>query len=81
MFYAADRGLLDIVKLFVERKIDLNQRDKEGKTALIYATISNRAEMVKYLLEMGADVNIVDAVRLNNILLVLIRLTYGCYCH
>ena len=62
MIYAADRGLLEMVKIFLEHKANVDSRDKEGKTALIYASIANKIELVKFLLEHGAKVDITDAV-------------------
>ena len=52
-------------KLFIElyqqkiKQIKINQKDKQnGNTLLIYAIKSNAEEIIKFLLESGADTNI-----------------------
>ncbi|MCJ1270547.1 hypothetical protein MMC22_010444 [Lobaria immixta] len=44
----------------LKRKIDLNQRDDNGKTALIWAVQRRHEVMVRLLLEKGADVKARD---------------------
>ncbi|KAJ5385402.1 hypothetical protein N7517_003313 [Penicillium concentricum] len=44
-----------------DRTVFLNQKNKEGKTALHYACRSGRPETVHALLEAGADPNILDS--------------------
>ena len=51
---AAD-GKLDVIKLFVESGMDINARSNE--TALTASAYYNHANIVKYLVDNGADVN------------------------
>jgi ankyrin repeat protein len=39
---------------------NINEKDQEGRTALIHAAINGKAEIVSLLLENGADPNIAD---------------------
>ncbi len=51
---------LKYAKLLLDKGVDINVKDEDGRTALIYATASNNAKMVKYLLFQGADKTIKD---------------------
>lgn len=52
-------GFLDVVKAIVNRKeLDINAQDDYGQTALYHAALNDRYEIVKYLLENGADPDI-----------------------
>ena len=61
LMWAAVGGNMDIV---VDCKVSfgaiLNQQDNAGRTALMYAAMEDRVEVVKYLLLEGADPNIKD---------------------
>lgn len=50
-----------VVEQFITAGMNPNARNKEGKTALMVAAETGRAEMVKYLLDRGAAVNVKDA--------------------
>lgn len=50
----------DTVSFLVAMGADIDQQDKEGKTALLRAVKSNDKNMVQLLLDLNADVNIVD---------------------
>ena len=52
---ACTKGDLDKVRLNVESRVDINSRDAEGNTPLILATLGGKADIVEYLLSMGAD--------------------------
>ena len=53
---AAWEGQLEMVKGLVENDACLNQQDKKnGFTALIKAVFRNRDDIVRFLLEAGAD--------------------------
>ncbi|GAB5372249.1 hypothetical protein AAMO2058_001648900 [Amorphochlora amoebiformis] len=55
---AVQWGKLDVVKGMVESKdIRVNDRDDQNCSLLHWASINNRVEIVKYLLEKHADVN------------------------
>ena len=57
---ASGVGDLEIVKLLIEKRPDLNARDAQGTTALIQASSNGRLEVVKLLLSNGADANVQD---------------------
>jgi ankyrin repeat protein len=44
-------------EVHLKRDMGINTRGKNGKTALMVASCSGHAEMVKYLLDHGADIN------------------------
>lgn len=63
LFDACQRSDLEMVKKllkksFFSKPIDINIKDKSGKTLLIIATINKSKEIVELLLEKGADINI-----------------------
>jgi len=53
----AGKGDLDRVKAEIDSGKDVNSKDIAGQTALMYASEQGRLEVVKYLVENGADVN------------------------
>jgi ankyrin repeat protein len=57
---AAQDGDLVRVNELIERKYPLNRFDDLGKTPLHYAVQDNRLEVVKRLIEAGANVNAHD---------------------
>nr|AAD33043.1 alpha-latrocrustotoxin precursor [Latrodectus tredecimguttatus] len=58
LFIAAMIGQYDIVKSLVEQhKIDVNTRNKEQFTPLHAAASNDHIDVVKYLIQKGADVN------------------------
>ena len=63
---AAASGDLDGLRaLFETSELDLNVRDRRGRTALMAATYANQPETVDLLLRAGADVDLQDDM-LNN---------------
>jgi len=53
---ATVRGDLELVKeILTGGKIDVNEKDKYGTTALIVASLYGHIEVVKYLLANGAN--------------------------
>lgn len=48
---------------FIETDADLNFRDKNGKTALMYTCESGHHNLVGMLLQKNADPNIIDKVK------------------
>jgi len=44
----------------IEQGADVNAKDKDGRTPLMYAVMYNRKEFISILLENGADVNAFD---------------------
>ena len=60
VMWAANRGEMAVLIMLISHKADVNCRDADdrgGHTALMYAD-PNRLDVVKYLLEHGADPNI-----------------------
>ena len=59
LMIAAWQGSLDLVQLLVENGACINQQDRgNGFTALIKAAFRNHADVVRYLLDAGADTTI-----------------------
>ncbi|XP_074844005.1 ankyrin repeat and SAM domain-containing protein 6 isoform X2 [Carettochelys insculpta] len=59
LMIAAVTGQLALVQLLVERNADIDKQDNvHGWTALMQATYHGNKEVVKYLLNQGADVNL-----------------------
>jgi serine/threonine-protein phosphatase 6 regulatory ankyrin repeat subunit B len=54
---AASEGHVEIVKLLVAAKVDVNAKDKDGTTALMAASARGHVDAVIQLLEAGASVN------------------------
>jgi len=55
----AKKGDIEAAKLFLAEGIDINAMNERGQTALIRAAEYQRTEVVTFLLEKGADVDIV----------------------
>ncbi|XP_044298895.1 ankyrin repeat and SAM domain-containing protein 6 [Varanus komodoensis] len=59
LMIAAVTGQLSLVQLLVARNVDIDKQDNvHGWTALMQATYHGNKEVVKYLLNQGADVNL-----------------------
>ncbi|CAO2580709.1 Ankyrin repeat and SAM domain-containing protein 6 [Lemmus lemmus] len=59
LMLAAVTGQLPLVQLLVEKHADMNKQDSvHGWTALMQATYHGNKEIVKYLLNQGADVSL-----------------------
>src|SRR5918993_903032 len=50
-------GNADAVKLFLDSGMNTEVKTKDGQTALMVAALGNKIDVVKLLLERGADVN------------------------
>lgn len=57
LIYAVRHKNIDCVKKVYEKFSGINQVDKTGSTALIYAEIEGKYDVVRYLIEHGADIN------------------------
>jgi ankyrin repeat protein len=55
---AALDGQTETVKALLQKGADMNARNLEGRTALMFAVINLRTASVKTLLQFGADVNV-----------------------
>ena len=58
--YAAERGDLVVVKLFVDAGMSVDTADHMGFSALHFAARSGHLEVVEYLVSQGADVTVRD---------------------
>lgn len=57
-FHAATIGDEVTIALFIQEKIDLNEQDETGWTALMYAAFNHQITVMKLLIEAGAGINI-----------------------
>ena len=57
---AAYQGDLVKVKRFLEQGLSVDSRDSEGHTALHFAVLRGKRDVVEFLLSQGADVNLKD---------------------
>ena len=55
---AAATGNLKRVRELVDNGANVNTRDEDGETALMWASCNNHLDIVKLLLEKGADASI-----------------------
>ncbi len=46
--------------LLIEKGADINARNNEGRTPLLYATVTNNTELSRLLIEKGADIHAKD---------------------
>ena len=56
----AQSGSEDLLKLLLERDVEVNQHNHEGQTALHKAVISESTNKIKLLLDAGFNVNHLD---------------------
>jgi ankyrin repeat protein len=57
---AARGGRIDDVRALLDQGVDVNAKDKGGRTPLILAAWKQETEVMNLLLERGADVNAKD---------------------
>ena len=55
---AAGKGDISTIEECISKKVDVNTRDKQGFTPLLFAVRHNREDAFVRLLGLGADVNI-----------------------
>jgi len=61
IFVAAANGNMSLLTTMLDQqKIDINSVDNDGSTALHWACLKNRMEIVKYLLERGAHIDVAN---------------------
>jgi ankyrin repeat protein len=54
-------GHYDVAKLLIQQKCDVNARDEDGESALLYSIKEGRLNLVKLLIKNGARINSKDA--------------------
>ncbi|MEP6492039.1 MAG: ankyrin repeat domain-containing protein [bacterium] len=57
----------DVVRLLVEHKADINEVDDWGRTPLMWAAQHAEPETVRFMIELGADVNRVSEANMNGV--------------
>jgi ankyrin repeat protein len=60
LFFACDRGHVDVVEFLLDRGASVNRRDMIGMTCLHVAAMGAREEVYRLLVERGGDESIVD---------------------
>ena len=60
LLYAARDGRLDIARVLVAAKADVNQTDANAITPLISAIVNNRIDVARFLIDSGADIHAAD---------------------
>lgn len=66
---AAEQGNLDILKSCLEEGVDINITNRQGRTAIVNASLNKHYECVKFLINAGADINKQDQTCFNPFLL------------
>ena len=66
---AAEQGQLDILKTCLEHGVDINTTNRQGRTAIINASLNKHYECVSFLINAGADINKQDQTCFNPFLL------------
>lgn len=57
---AAKKGNLEEIKQLIENRVDINHQNYHGESALILASDNDHLNIVNYLIDMGANLNIKD---------------------
>jgi ankyrin repeat protein len=57
---AARKGNIDTITILQSKGVNLDAQDKDGVTALMYAAYYGHTECVKFLIEQGANVKLLD---------------------
>ena len=63
LIYAARLNLIDEVKELLEKDANVNAKDKGNRTALSWAAMRGNKEMVKILIDKGADINMSEGLK------------------
>ncbi len=57
IFFAVKTGDVDAIKTYLDKKVDVNDRDSSGTTSLSHAVMSGQLKTVRFLIQHGADVS------------------------
>ncbi len=60
LFTAAEQDNAELTRKLIDDEIDIDFKDKKGRTALLVATHHNSINAARVLIEAGADVNAMD---------------------
>ena len=60
LFRAASKGSMTGLRILVGAGVNVNARDPEGETPLMYASVEDRTQAVLLLLRKGAEINAVS---------------------
>lgn len=66
---AAEQGQLELLKICLEKGVDINITNRQGRTAIINASLNKHYECVSFLINAGADINKQDQTCFNPFLL------------
>ena len=61
-FEAAENGDLGIIKFFIEVGVNINEKNRNKKTAFIISAANNRLNVAKFLVEKKADIHISNSI-------------------
>jgi uncharacterized protein len=57
----------EIVRMLIEHGFDINKRDDWGRTPLMWAAVDAPLETIQFLIDSGADVNMVSGKNMNGV--------------
>jgi len=60
LLYAARDGRLDVAKILVNAKADVEMADPNGLTPLLMAITNNQMKVARFLIDQGAKINVSD---------------------
>ncbi|GAB1437838.1 ankyrin repeat domain-containing protein [Providencia sp.] len=66
---AAEQGQLELLKICLEKGVDINITNRQGRTAIVNASLNKHYECVSFLINAGADINKQDQTCFNPFLL------------
>lgn len=66
---AAEQGQLEVLKNCLEKGVDINITNRQGRTAIVNASLNKHYDCVSFLINAGADINKQDQTCFNPFLL------------
>jgi len=60
-----NKNNLDLVKYLVEHQLDVNMKDGQGFTPLMYAVIAENEVIIKYLMDNGSKINLINSINID----------------